>query len=62
MSARDIKLDPKNLLGFKIVAAGGAQTLHSPKIGGKGCPSISADVSPSENAGALRAKIGTKTD
>jgi hypothetical protein len=34
----DIKLDPKKLLGFKIIAAGGSATkVRSPKIGAKGC-------------------------
>lgn len=59
----NIKLDPRKLLGFKIIADGEARlALHSPKIGGKGCPSISAEVSATENTGALHAKIGAKTD
>ena len=34
-----INLDPKKLLGFKIIAKGESSgTLRSPKIGGKGCP------------------------
>lgn len=49
----EIKLDPKKLLGFKIVADGSAVKLSSPKIGGKGCPSISADAAPS---GAARGR------
>lgn len=40
-----IKLNPRKLLGFKIVASGKSATaLHSPKIGGKGCPGINADA------------------
>lgn len=36
-----IKLDPRKLLGFKIIADGGSEAkLHSPKIGAKGCPGI----------------------
>ena len=54
-----INLDPKKLLGFKIIAKGESSgTLHSPKIGGKGCQSIASD----ESASALHDKIGTKTD
>ena len=41
---KEIKLDPKKLLGFKIVADGSMAKLGSPKIGGT----------------ALQAKIGTK--
>lgn len=48
-----IKLDPKKLLGFKIVADGSAAKLSSPKIGGK------ADATYVTGA-ALQAKIGTK--
>lgn len=42
----DIKLDPKKLLGFRIIDAGGStMVLHSPKIGAKGCvPNIAADL------------------
>lgn len=41
----DIKLNPRKLLGFKVVANGGsADVLHSPKIGGKGCQTINADA------------------
>ena len=54
-----INLDPRKLLGFKIIAKGESSgTLRSPKIGGKGCQSIASD----ESASALRTKIGTKTD
>jgi hypothetical protein len=41
----EIKLDPRKLLGFKIIASNATtMTLHSPKIGGKQCQSI--DTSP----------------
>jgi hypothetical protein len=40
-----IELDCTKLLGFKIIADGGSTVrLSSPKIGDKGCPSISQDV------------------
>ena len=40
-----IKIDPRKLLGFKIIADGGSTVrLSSPKIGDKGCPSINQDV------------------
>lgn len=59
----NIKLDPRKLLGFKIIADGETRlALHSPKIGGKGCPFIAADASPRALAGTLQARIGTKTD
>jgi hypothetical protein len=36
-----INLDPRKLLGFKIIANGeSSATLRSPKIGAKGCPVI----------------------
>ena len=57
---KEIKLDPKKLLGFKIIANGeSSATLHSPKIGGKSC-TVTSDVSASGNATALRPKIGVK--
>lgn len=41
----DIKLDPRKLLGFKIIADSGSTVmLHSPKIGAKGCPIINTDA------------------
>lgn len=50
-----ISLDPRKLLGFKIVAEGSAAKLSSPKIGGKGC-----NVSDGESAeGAKRLTGGT---
>ena len=58
---KEINLDPKKLLGFRIIADGSVAKLSSPKIGGKGC-AVSAEASPTGNAGALRAKIGTKSD
>jgi hypothetical protein len=39
-----IELDCTKLLGFKIIADGSTVRLSSPKIGDKGCPSISQDV------------------
>jgi len=42
---KELKLDPRKLLGFKIIADGGSEAkLHSPKIGAKGCPSIEPDT------------------
>ena len=36
-----INLDPRKLLGFKVIANGESSgTLRSPKIGAKGCPVI----------------------
>jgi hypothetical protein len=52
----EIKLDPKKLLGFKIIGDGSAAKLSSPKIGDKSC-NVFAD-----GASAIQAKIGTKTD
>lgn len=34
---KEIKLDPRRLLGFRIIADGSAARLNSPKIGVKGC-------------------------
>jgi hypothetical protein len=45
-----IKLDPKRLLGFKIIAtSGSAMTLRSPKIGGKGC-TVAAEMPVTDTA------------
>jgi hypothetical protein len=57
---KEINLDPKKLLGFKIIAEGSAAKLSSPKIGGKGCV-VSADATFVAGT-PLQAKIGTKTD
>ena len=39
----DVKLDPRKLLGFKIIATNETtMTLHSPKIGGKQCQVVDA--------------------
>lgn len=47
-----LKLDPKKLLGFKIVVNGQlAATVRSPKIGGKLC----ATADPMSNATPRRA-------
>lgn len=48
----DVKLDPRKLLGFKIVASNDTTvTLHSPKIGGKQCAVVDTPVA----AGAANA-------
>jgi hypothetical protein len=59
----EIKLDPKKLLGFRIIAEGSAAELSSPKIGDKSC-TVYADAASlaDETSGSLLAKIGTKTD
>ncbi len=51
----DIELDPRKLLGFKIIANEATATLHSPKIGGKQCavvdtPPVGAGVASSASA------------
>lgn len=40
-----IKLDPKKLLGFKIVADGSVARVSSPKIGVKGCAGVTDGAS-----------------
>lgn len=59
----EIKLDPKKLLGFKIIADGSAAKLSSPKIGDKDC-TVSADTASAAivTSGSLQAKIGAKDD
>jgi len=57
----EVKLDPKKLLGFKIIADGSTAKLSSPKIGDKTCPAVDADAVSITGAAALQAKIGTKT-
>jgi hypothetical protein len=59
ITMNEIKLDPKKLLGFKIIADGSVAKLSSPKIGDKGCTVHADALSPSA---ALHAKIGAKTD
>jgi len=54
----EINLDPRKLLGFKIIADGSTAKLSSPKIGDKSC-TIEADTASA--IGSLQAKIGTKT-
>ena len=56
----EIKLDPKKLLGFKIIADGSTAKLSSPKIGDKVC--IVAEAAPVAGRATLWAKIGVKTD
>jgi hypothetical protein len=59
----EIKLDPKKLLGFKIIADGSAAKLSSPKIGDKGCV-VTADMASAAGVtgASIQAKIGTKSD
>ena len=46
-----IKLDPRKLLGFKIIATNEtAVTLHSPKIGGKQCQVVDATQDAASSA------------
>ena len=54
----EVKLDPKKLLGFRIIADGSVARLSSPKIGDKNCPSIEADATSSAIAapGSLQVK------
>ena len=59
----EIKLDPRKLLGLRIIATGdSAMALHSPKIGGKGCPVIAGvpEATGARASAALTAKIGSK--
>jgi hypothetical protein len=60
----EIRLDPKKLLGFKIIAEGSTSKLSSPKIGDKTCNVFDEDVASGAVAaiGSLQAKIGTETD
>ncbi len=55
-----VKLDPRKLLGFKIVARGESPAkLQSPKIGGKNC--LNNDTAAEAMISALmRPKIGSK--
>jgi hypothetical protein len=54
-----IKIDPRKLLGFKIIADGESMVrLTSPKIGDKGDPGIAQVV----GTGPLAAKVGVKED
>jgi len=57
----EIKLDPKKLLGFKIIADGSTAKLCSPKIGDKTC-AVEADAAFITGGAALQGKIGTKAD
>jgi hypothetical protein len=60
---KEIDLDPRKLLGFKIVADGSLAKLNSPKIGDKDCV-VYADAPSAVGATSAtqHAKIGTKTD
>ncbi|MGH6893147.1 MAG: hypothetical protein ACREEP_12890, partial [Dongiaceae bacterium] len=55
-----VKLDPRKLLGFKIIAGDESPArLQSPKIGGKGCANF--DTAAETMIGApMRPKIGSK--
>ena len=56
----EIELDPRKLLGFKIIATGEAQaTLRSAKIGSKGCTFV-AEASQGGPGAAIAAKIGDR--
>jgi hypothetical protein len=63
IAMNEIKLDPKTLLGFKIITDGSAAKLSSPKIGDKDCV-VSADTASAAvvTRGSLQAKIGSKLD
>ena len=54
----EIKLDPKKLLGFKIIADGSVAKLSSPKIGDKAC-TVEADAT-FVTVAATGSKVGTK--
>ncbi len=56
----NIKLDPRKLLGFKIIAGGESPVrLQSPKIGGKNC--LNNDTAAEAMTSApMRPKIGSK--
>jgi hypothetical protein len=55
----EINLDPKKLLGFKIIADGSTAKLSSPKIGDKSCNTVEADTASA--IGSLQPKVGAKT-
>ena len=49
----DVKLDPRKLLGFKIIASNETTvTLHSPKIGAKQCQVVDAAPGAASSARA----------
>jgi hypothetical protein len=55
----EIELDPRKLLGFKIIATGESNaTLRSPKIGGKACEVT--DAALAMNNVVLCANVGEK--
>ncbi len=52
----EIKLDPRKLLGFKIIASDETtMTLHSPKIGDKQCQVVDAAPVAAGAASSARA-------
>ncbi len=56
----DINLDPRKLLGFKIIAGGESPAkLQSPKIGGKNCQVLNEDA-PFAGKAPIAAKVGFK--
>ncbi|HET6619218.1 MAG TPA: hypothetical protein VFG64_04715 [Dongiaceae bacterium] len=56
----EIELDPRKLLGFRIVATGEAQaTLRSAKIGSKGCTFV-VEESQGGSGSAIAARIGDR--
>jgi hypothetical protein len=52
IAMKEINLDPKKLLGFKIIADGSAAKLSSPKIGDKSCDVYADTVSPGVTNGS----------
>lgn len=62
MAMNEIRLDPKKLLGFKIIADGSITKLSSPKIGDKTClVEAEATFATVKATGSLQAKVGVKT-
>jgi hypothetical protein len=49
---KQINLDPKKLLGFRIVAGGSVAKLSSPKIGDKSCNVYADAASPGVTNGS----------
>ncbi|MGH6893148.1 MAG: hypothetical protein ACREEP_12895 [Dongiaceae bacterium] len=55
-----IKLDPRKLLGFKIIASDESPAkLQSPKIGDKNCAVLNEDA-PFASMAPIAAKVGFK--
>lgn len=49
---KEIKLDPKKLLGFRIISGRSAAKLSSPKIGDKSCNVYSDAACPGATNGS----------